>query len=289
MGRGLMRTLLKRIQPSQTVGTPASPGLQPEQRRRLQLALAVLVLALIVVVVRDIRDLQPPAPVNPESATITVPSTPPTPAAPPAEAAAQPAHPESGRALAPSKAKRSRVKRPAINTAEPPSANELPGGPTIVATNRAVLPPLQVEVVAGNQRRPLAPASNSVSVDMQSGISPDAGQAAAEPKAGSDTGQTSGAAQVSVSPDVAEHVVHSVAPSYPLLAKQMKVQGAVVLQALIDKGGRIQSLRVLSGPTILAAAAEEAVKQWRFKPYYERGQPVETEARVSVNFTISTF
>jgi len=46
---------------------------------------------------------------------------------------------------------------------------------------------------------------------------------------------------------------------------------------------------VLSGPAILSAAAREAVKQWRFKPYLQAGQPVETEARITVNFTISTY
>ena len=77
-------------------------------------------------------------------------------------------------------------------------------------------------------------------------------------------------------------------PDYPLLARQMKVQGSVMLQALIGQDGGIQALRVVSGPAILAEAAREAVKQWRFKPYYQSGRPVETEARITVNFTIST-
>jgi protein TonB len=84
-------------------------------------------------------------------------------------------------------------------------------------------------------------------------------------------------------------VTHSVRPDYPLLAKQMKVQGSVLLQALIGKDGNIQDLHVLSGPTILSEAARQAVKQWRFKPYVQGGEPVETEARITVNFTISTF
>src|SRR5438309_7913281 len=73
-----------------------------------------------------------------------------------------------------------------------------------------------------------------------------------------------------------------------MLAKQMKVQGAVVLQVLIGKQGNIQNLQVLSGPAILSTAAREAVLQWCFKQYYVSGQTVETEARVTVNFTIST-
>jgi periplasmic protein TonB len=68
----------------------------------------------------------------------------------------------------------------------------------------------------------------------------------------------------------------------------MKVQGAVTLQALISKDGTIQELQILSGPHILAAAAREAVMQWHFKPFLQNGQPVETRARIKVNFTIST-
>jgi protein TonB len=68
----------------------------------------------------------------------------------------------------------------------------------------------------------------------------------------------------------------------------MKVQGSVVLQALIGRDGNIEDLHVVSGPAILSSAAMQAVKQWRFRPYYLSGEPVETQARITVNFTIST-
>ena len=93
---------------------------------------------------------------------------------------------------------------------------------------------------------------------------------------------------VQLSPQTAQSVSVSVPPDYPLLARQMKVQGAVRLQALISREGTIQELQILSGPSILATAAREAVKQWHFKPYIQNGQPVETQARITVNFTIST-
>jgi len=73
---------------------------------------------------------------------------------------------------------------------------------------------------------------------------------------------------------------------YPLLAGKMSVQGSVLMQALIAADGVVEDLRVLSGPTILVPAAREAVRQWKFKPYLENGRPVETQARVTVNFTI---
>ena len=73
-----------------------------------------------------------------------------------------------------------------------------------------------------------------------------------------------------------------------MLARQMKVQGSVILMALISREGTIQNLRVVSGPPILSGAAREAVKQWHFKPHYEGADTVETVAKVTVNFTIST-
>jgi protein TonB len=58
------------------------------------------------------------------------------------------------------------------------------------------------------------------------------------------------------------------------------------LKATIGKDGGIQTLQVTSGPAILADAAREAVKQWRFRPYLQDGQPVETQANITVDFTI---
>jgi protein TonB len=81
---------------------------------------------------------------------------------------------------------------------------------------------------------------------------------------------------------------HQVQPEYPLLARQMKVQGSVVLDAMVGKDGGIQDLKVVTGPSILAGAAREAVKQWRFKPYMQNGQPVDTQTQITVNFAIST-
>jgi TonB family protein len=78
----------------------------------------------------------------------------------------------------------------------------------------------------------------------------------------------------------------SINSPYPLLAGQMAIQGSVLLETLIGTDGVVEEMRVLSGPTILVSAAREAVRQWRFKPYLVNGQPVETQARVTVNFKI---
>ena len=82
-------------------------------------------------------------------------------------------------------------------------------------------------------------------------------------------------------------LVHQVKPTYPALARQARIQGQVVLQAVIAKDGTIQNLHMVSGHPMLAPAAIEAVKQWRYKPYFLNGEPVEVETQITVNFTLS--
>jgi protein TonB len=82
-------------------------------------------------------------------------------------------------------------------------------------------------------------------------------------------------------------LIHQVKPAYPPLARQARIQGAVVLQAVIAKDGTIQGLRVVSGHPMLTGSAVEAVKQWRYKPYFLNGEPVEVETVVTVNFTLA--
>ncbi len=82
-------------------------------------------------------------------------------------------------------------------------------------------------------------------------------------------------------------LIKKVTPNYPQLAKQARIQGAVVLQAEISKEGTIQNLQLISGHPMLAPAAIEAVKQWRYKPYLLNGEPVAVETTVVVNFSLS--
>ena len=82
-------------------------------------------------------------------------------------------------------------------------------------------------------------------------------------------------------------LIKKVQPSYPPLARQARIQGTVTLQAEISKDGTIENLRLMSGHPMLAPAAIEAVKQWRYKPYLLNGEPVAVETTVMVNFTLS--
>ena len=88
--------------------------------------------------------------------------------------------------------------------------------------------------------------------------------------------------KVRVSSGVAQGLlIREVKPEYPSLARQARIQGSVILQALIGKDGSVQNLRVISGHPMLVQAAMEAVK-----PYYLNGEPVEVETQVNVNFTL---
>ena len=162
--------------------------------------------------------------------------------------------------------------------------------PDAATTSRTVLPPLEVEVVAGDTHRVIRPGSSSVRVDLQPGSPPrPTSEAPTTRDVDSAANVTSNAAEhVQMSPDASALVTIPVKPNYPLLARQMKVQGSVILQALIGKDGIIQNLRVVSGPHILASAAQDAVRQWHFKPHLQGSEAVETQAKITVNFTIST-
>jgi protein TonB len=82
-------------------------------------------------------------------------------------------------------------------------------------------------------------------------------------------------------------LIRKIQPTYPPLARQARIQGSVLLQAEISKEGTIENLRLISGHPMLAPAAIEAVKQWRYKPYILNGEPVEVETQITVNFTLS--
>ena len=76
-------------------------------------------------------------------------------------------------------------------------------------------------------------------------------------------------------------------PIYPPLAKQARIQGVVRFNAIIGKDGTIQNLQLMSGHPLLVPAAEEAVKQWLYKPTLLNGEPVEVATVIDVNFTLS--
>jgi protein TonB len=81
-----------------------------------------------------------------------------------------------------------------------------------------------------------------------------------------------------------DQVVHRVHPNYPKQARVRKLHGTVVLQAVINKQGKVDSLQLVSGDPLLAQAAADAVKQWRYKPYWHNGEAADFQTRVTVDF-----
>ena len=84
----------------------------------------------------------------------------------------------------------------------------------------------------------------------------------------------------------AGNLINKVQPNYPTVAKNARISGHVILQAVISKSGVVENLHAVSGHPMLIPAAMEAVKQWRYKPYYLNGEPVEVETTIDVNFTL---
>lgn len=250
------------------------PSPEPKQQRLMAVALALLVICLVFVLYRD-RDFwfpdteaiaDQPLQNAPAAEQIAI-----------AETKPQPSYQEKAYE------RKSRNARKAKGTALPAAAEE--SIPPVVV-KRTVLPPLEVEVVAGSTYGKVRPSNDSLNVD----VAPSESVQAQPPAIGDD-----GPARITT--NAASHVdaiagtdvvSHSVQPGYPMLARQMKVEGSVILHALIGRDGKIQDLHVVSGPPILAEAAREAVKQWHFKPHFEGAESVETQAKITVNFIIST-
>jgi len=82
-------------------------------------------------------------------------------------------------------------------------------------------------------------------------------------------------------------LIYRVQPEYPALARQARIQGTVILHALISREGRIENLQLVSGHPMLVQAATAAVRQWRYRPYVLNDQAVEVETQITVNFTLS--
>ena len=81
-------------------------------------------------------------------------------------------------------------------------------------------------------------------------------------------------------------LIRKIAPSYPPLARQARVQGTVTLEAMIGKDGTIEDLKIVSGHPMLAGSAVEAVKQWKYKPYLLNGSPVEVQTEIMVIYSL---
>jgi TonB family protein len=228
-----------------------------QQSRRLLLALAILLAALAAILVKD-RQFWFGADSTIEA---DVPET--TTAQPTSQAA-------SKTSKSPVKAAKKQAQTAHVATMTQPEAK--PVEAPAVAVNRTVIPSLDVEVVAGDTHKKLHPKSNTTKLEIA-----DSSVVSAEPV------QSAPATNAAEREPIAEAQAQA---NYPMLAQHMNVQGSVILQALIGSDGVVQNLHIVSGPAILATAAEQAVREWRFKPILQNGQAVESKATITVNFTI---
>lgn len=242
-----------------------------KQSRRLLIALSILVVVLIAVIAKN-RDFWFGS--DDSSDTDIAISE-------PANQTGKPAT-QSATSTAVSKAQvtpASRANKPSYKVAETRTAATTAENSTapVVPSNRVVLPPLDVEVVAGDKHSTIHPGSSAMIADIPS-----------------DSNRGTLSAAASVATNAAENERVAAAPelrqaidaTYPVLSQHSRVQGSVVMEAVIGTDGSVEGLRIISGPSILTTAAQQAVYQWRFKPYLQNGKAVETKCRVTVNFSI---
>jgi protein TonB len=85
----------------------------------------------------------------------------------------------------------------------------------------------------------------------------------------------------------APRLLFRVEPAYPVLARQAKLEGNVVIDAVIDEHGNVVSMRVLSGSPLLIQAAMDALRQWKYEPTAVNGQPVPVQLTVTISFRLT--
>ena len=82
-------------------------------------------------------------------------------------------------------------------------------------------------------------------------------------------------------------LVRKVLPEYPSIAKQLRIQGPVVLLATVGKDGRVSNVQAVSGPPLLQMPAKRAVEQWQYRPYLLNHEPVIVQTQITVNFVLN--
>jgi len=178
---------------------------------------------------------------------------------------------------------------PRVTPAPSRKTGSRPNASSNVEPQETLLSPLQVDVTySSGQRQTIVARNSAIHLDLKQNPQTSSLLPSGSTATGTDAHASGSGVQVRFSGGTVEVLGRPKEPIYPLPAQQANVQGSVVLQARISEEGNVQALQVISGPPMLTGAALEAIRQWRFKPHYETGKAVPTEARITVNFTIST-
>ncbi|MGA2271137.1 MAG: energy transducer TonB [Bryobacteraceae bacterium] len=82
------------------------------------------------------------------------------------------------------------------------------------------------------------------------------------------------------------NIASKVAPEYPAVAKQLRIQGSVELEATVAENGTVESVAIVSGNVVLTRSAAAALKKWKFRPFMDGGKPVQVIAPISMTFTM---
>jgi TonB family protein len=157
----------------------------------------------------------------------------------------------------------------AVHVLKSTAGRQKPGSPIQRPNNRSHM---NTETSAPTPRADEVPeiAASSARADIESALS--TAPAAPELSAPISQGVTGGILQ------------HKVPPVYPLEARRVRLEGNVVLEAMVTAQGRVEDLKVISGNPLLAQAAMHAVNQWRYTPYLLNGEPVRKEIRITISF-----
>jgi protein TonB len=174
--------------------------------------------------------------------------------------------------------------QPVTATAAPASAqplNAAAGTPAMLSTTTS---PSSNTVADGFALAQPAPTSGFKGEDNKANAVP-----TVRPTSAIDHKRNNENGPVVVAEDVADaHVSYRVRPVYPYAARRKGVEGAVVLLALVNADGSVDSVRLIRGNAQLAPSAVDALKQWRYEPYYANGQPVVFQTQVTVQFQASS-
>ena len=177
-------------------------------------------------------------------------------------------------------AKATKIQPPKPKSTYTPTSNTMPA--PVHTTHEAAPPPVDTtsEVIGGVPAGVVGGVPGGVLTEMPGGLS--------SMSLPAKTPEPTPVERIRVASRVAEaNLIHDVPPQYPPEAGRERIEGTVVLLAVIGKDGSVQEVQVVSGLPLLAQAATEAVNQWRYKPYLLNGVPVEIESRITINFTLS--
>jgi len=168
----------------------------------------------------------------------------------------------------------------AVSSAGPQAQEESPGTSPAGNGSRVAAPEGGLTVYQ-NGRVVFHTPAQAQKEDATTAALPSAGPSSAGPATGS------AVPSLRISPEIAnEYVVRRVEPDYPEHARESRIQGTVVIDVIVGKDGEVEKLTSIRGDAQLVAAAINAIRQWRFQPFFRNGQPEGFQTRITMDFRL---